>query len=80
MALEPEDIDLAKVTSRLREACGRVFVGAVMGRTVIRDEVALMLKCSLLEAEQLVDTMIGRGFVVKEKPKDGPEQWVLVER
>lgn len=80
MDLIPEDIDLADLTRRLRDASGRVFVGAIVGRTAIRDEVASMLDCSLLEAEQLVDTMIGRGFLIKERPEDGPEQWVLADR
>lgn len=78
MALDPENIDLAEITAKLLNKSGRVFVGVVMGRTAIRDEVAAMLNCSLLEAEQLVDTLIGRGFIVRQRPEEGPEQWVLV--
>ena len=80
MELDPESIDLANLSARLRTSCGPTFTGAVVGRTVIRDEVATMLQCSLLEAEQLVDTLITRGFVRKETSADGQVQWVIAER
>ena len=37
--------------------------GFVRGRTVLRDTVVASLGCSELEAEEVVDTMIGRGFL-----------------
>jgi hypothetical protein len=61
---EPEDIDLAEVATALRQ----VFtdappLGYLQGRTALRDAVAVHLHCSLLQAEEVVDTMVSRGFL-----------------
>lgn len=68
---DPETIDLAELTSQLRSTCGPTIEGTVVGRTVLRDEVSRLLGCSLLEAEQMVDTMIGRGFIREGELGDG---------
>lgn len=64
MALNIEEIDLAVVSSALE----RMFVGSppegyVRGRTAIRDALAQHLRCDEAEAERLVETMLGRGFL-----------------
>lgn len=58
-----EEIDLAVVTEELRRRLPDPLEGFVRGRTIARDAVATQLGCSELEAERLVDTMIGRGFL-----------------
>jgi hypothetical protein len=59
-----QDVDLAELARHLK----RVFTtdaprGYVVGRTLVRDAVVLKLECSQLEAEELVDTMVARGFL-----------------
>ena len=59
-----EEFDLAEVAAMLqRELGGRGPDGFVRGRTVLRDLVMRAHACSALEAEELVDTMVGRGFL-----------------
>jgi hypothetical protein len=74
--LVAEEVDLAELARVLRAACGPSVVGAVVGRTLLRDEVARHLVCSQLEAETLVDTMVGRGFLVRTD-EDGQDGWVI---
>ncbi|MBK6515282.1 MAG: hypothetical protein IPM79_27835 [Polyangiaceae bacterium] len=72
---DPETIDLAELRRRLASRCGEFVEGEVVGRSVLRDETASYLGCSALQAEQLVDTMIGRGFVRREQLADGRSGW-----
>jgi hypothetical protein len=59
-----EDVDLAEVTALLRARfAGAAPAGYLDGRTALRDAVALELDCSVLEAEEIVDTLVSRGFV-----------------
>jgi hypothetical protein len=59
-----EEVDLAELTAALRDRFARASpTGYVVGRTALRDAVATMLSCSQLEAEDIVDTLIVRGFV-----------------
>jgi hypothetical protein len=44
----------------------------------LRDEVLRRLQCSELEAEQLIDTMIMRGFVAKQHRDDGWVGWTVL--
>jgi hypothetical protein len=74
---ELEATDLADLTRHLGAAVGESVVGPVVGRTRFRDEVVRHLGCSLLEGEQVVDTMIGRGFIVLEESQDGLQYWTL---
>lgn len=74
--LDLENLDLAAVAAQLRDACGPVVVGEVVGRTLLRDEVARELNCSQLEAEMLTDTMISRGFLVRQEGPEGAE-WAI---
>ncbi len=62
--MELERIDLAAVAAMLeRHVEGHAPEGFVRGRTVLRDAVMAHFTCSALEVEELVDTMVGRGFL-----------------
>jgi hypothetical protein len=64
MALSLEDLDLQRITRSLRATFdGGELEGFADGRTAIRDAIVDRLRCSALEAEDLVETLIGRGFV-----------------
>jgi hypothetical protein len=59
-----EDVDLAELTASLRARfAGAPPAGYLDGRTVLRDAVVEQLECSTLEAEEIVDTLVARGFV-----------------
>jgi len=63
-AFSLEDVDLAELTSAVRRRfAGAGPLGYLAGRTALRDAVSLELGCSDLEAETIVDTLVGRGFV-----------------
>lgn len=62
-SIAPESIDLAELSFELGQHFDeRAPVGYLEGRTILRDLVVDDLGCSELEAEELVDTMIARGF------------------
>jgi hypothetical protein len=64
MSFRPEDVDLADLADALdRELEGSTPAGYVEGKTALRDLVVGLLECSELEAEQVVDTMVARGFL-----------------
>lgn len=75
---DPEEIDLAvlarELVAVLRESS---LEGYVVGRTRLRDAVAGTLRCSQLDAERLVDTMVGRGFLRfdGDTAASGPGAW-----
>lgn len=73
--LDVERVDLANLIEMLRSRAEAAFVGAVVGRTNMRDAVAEHLGCSVLEAEHLVDTMVARGLLRLEPLPDGREVW-----
>jgi hypothetical protein len=59
-----EEVDLAELTASLRSRLAGVApVGYLDGRTALRDAVGDVLGCSALEAEEIVDTLVARGFV-----------------
>lgn len=72
---DPETVDLAAVRAVLEERCGPFVEGEVVGRTRLRDEVVRHLACSALDAERVVDTMAGRGFLRKVTTPDGRPGW-----
>jgi hypothetical protein len=74
---DPEEIDLEALVQGLRKTFGAVIEGDVVGRTVLRDQLVRRLDCSELEAEQLVDTLIARGFVEPRKDPEGLGGWRL---
>lgn len=74
---DAKQIDLAELAQRLSAECGPFVAGLVVGRTRLRDSVANRLSCSTLEAERLVDTMVGRGFLRQVEAADGPVGWEI---
>lgn len=75
--LDLENVDLEALKTMLHRLCGASVAGAVIGRTRLRDAVARHLDCSLLTAEQLVDTMIARGFIRQQVHPDGWVYWAI---
>ncbi len=80
---EPEEVDLEDLAVRLGQAFGEVPpVGYLPGRTALRDAVASQLGCSQLQAEEVVDTMVERGFLRYLGPTiegvDELEPWSIV--
>jgi len=74
MALNVEEIDLAALCAALRRVFDVPPSGYLRGRTAVRDAVVEHLGCSELEAEQLVETMIGLGFLrFQGDPTSAPE-------
>lgn len=60
----PDDLDLNALVRQLSSHfSGAAPVGYVRGKSAIRAAVVTVLKCSQLEAEQLVDTLEGRGLI-----------------
>lgn len=74
-SFDPEAIDLASLRAQLEQRCGAFVEGEVVGRTLLRDEVARHLDCSALEAERVVDTMVGRGFLRRLTLPNGMSGW-----
>ena len=74
---DPESIDLAHLSNQLRELAGRTVSGEIIGLTILRDEVARLLDCSQLEAENLVDTMVTRGFLTRHRSVEGDVEWQI---
>src|SRR5262249_34462866 len=60
--LDVEAVDLDLLVDVVREVTEAPLTGAIVGRSRLRDIVADHLECSMLEAEELVDTMVARGF------------------
>lgn len=77
--LDPESVDLLELVRCLKSRVGASVEGLVVGRTRLRDEIASHLGCSALEAELLLDTLVGRGFVREYHAPDGPVGWLLRE-
>ena len=77
---DAEQVDLANVAQMLRDGCGEFVEGNVVGRTRVRDLVAAHLGCSFLEAERVVDTMAGRGFIVEVEQPNGQAGWQIRQR
>jgi hypothetical protein len=82
IVFRPDDVDLAQLADALK----RTFensppIGYLLGRTALRDAVVDHLRCSLLEAEQLVDTMVSRGFLQYQgapaEKIDDLEPWLI---
>ena len=63
--LDVTQIDLEDLASRIRRhvSVGEPPVGYLRGRSYFRDVVARELRCSDLEAEQLVDTLEVNGYL-----------------
>ena len=74
--LDMEQVDLAELVDVVR-ASETPLIGTLTGRSHMRDLVAAHLECSMLEAEELVDTMIAQGFAHLERDPEGLEVWRL---
>lgn len=72
-----DEVDLADLARTIEANRGSLLRGAVVGRTQMRDLVADHLGCSVLQAEQLVDTLIGRGFAHLASEADDGEVWQI---
>ncbi len=82
MAIALEDLDLAELTRSLRaRLAGSPPVGYLVGRTALRDAVTEELECSELVAEEIVDTLVARGFARYQgdptAEADEPRGWSL---
>jgi len=82
VAIALEDLDLAELTRSLRERlAGSPPAGYLIGRTVMRDAVTDELHCSELLAEEIVDTLVARGFARYQGDPtaaiDEPRGWSL---
>ncbi len=75
--MDLDSIDLATIGSHLRDVYGSRVEGAIVGRTLLRDEVAQLCGLSLLQAEELIDTMIMRGLITEESRADGWNGWAI---
>jgi hypothetical protein len=74
--LDVESIDLAELARLLRPHEAEL-VGELDGRSVMRDLVAAHLECSMLEAEELVDTLVVQGYARLVRDPEGLEGWRL---
>jgi hypothetical protein len=72
---DAESIDLEGLREMLHQTCGPLVEGDIVGRTRLRDAVARHLACSALEAERVVDTMVGRGLLRRATVPDGRVGW-----
>lgn len=61
--LDPESIDLLALTKHLARVFSGGAQGYVVGRTRLRDAVVGRLRCSELQGEELVDTLIMRHLI-----------------
>ena len=79
MQLDVEEVDLEELAETVRRRSEGALVGSISGRSTMRDIVAMHLGCSLLEAEQLVDTMISRGYAELVRDEDGRQFWRIAK-
>jgi hypothetical protein len=73
----PESVDLAELARKLSDVFKSPPVGAVVGRTRLRDAVIAELGCSELEGEQIVDTMVARGFLAAVSDGGASTRWAI---
>lgn len=79
-AMTRPEVDLAALTRRLDQAVPRrAREGLVVGKTAFRDAVAEQLSISLLAAEEVVDTLVARGFLrfVTDPRRLAPDEWTV---
>jgi hypothetical protein len=78
--INPESVDLARLTAAFaRRVPEPAREGFVVGRTNLRDCVISETSCSEVMAEQLVETMVTRGFIRYLEPQPGEVtgRWVV---
>ena len=73
--VDPENIDLNELVKKLAARFGGIAPsGYVRGKGDLRAAVVELLACSELEAEQLVDTLEGRGLLRYEGDRQEVDQ------
>jgi hypothetical protein len=77
--IDVESVDLLVLARQLRRLNTGALLGEVVGRTILRDGVVNLLACSELEAENLVETMISRGIIVRRRAERSDEvvEWQI---
>lgn len=71
-------VDLAELAVRMQQVIGSLpLEGPIVGRTHLRDAAARALGCSQLQAEELVDMMVGRGILVFEREVGEAGVWQI---
>jgi hypothetical protein len=75
--LDVEQVDLVELRDMLR-GHEPELAGNLEGRSLMRDIVADQLGCSMVEAENLVDTLVARGYAQLAHDPEGREGWKLV--
>lgn len=81
-SLNPEEIDLLQLVRRLAaDLDSEAVPGSYLeGKTAVRDRLLLYFGCSELEAEQVVDTMVARGFLRFFSAPESEGGWQLQVR
>lgn len=72
MAFDPTSVDLQRLSTSLQRLLKSPVVPGSMleGKTVLREATMSLLRCSELEAENVVDTLVARGFAqFREHPE-----------
>jgi hypothetical protein len=81
MPFDPTSVDLQRLSDSLQQILNSPIVpgGMLEGKTVLREVTMSLLNCSELEAENVVDTLVARGFVRFRKHRDLPQgaAWFL---
>ncbi len=81
MVLDVTSVDLLQLTQSLARVLESPIVpGSFLeGKTVLKDATMSVLHCSELEAENVVDTLVARGFVQFSEHPDLPDGagWLL---
>jgi hypothetical protein len=73
-----EELDLRALLEYLAGVfSGAPPEGAIAGRTAFRDALAAKLACSQLEAEELVDSLVLRGYLRLTSSAEGGEFWTI---
>jgi hypothetical protein len=81
MVFDPSSIDLQRLSESLQRTLkSHVVPGSILeGKTVLREATLSLLHCSELEAENVVDTLVARGFAQFREHPDLPNgaAWFL---
>ena len=81
MPFEPTSVDLQSLSDSLGRMLNSAIVpgGMLEGKTVLRDGTMALLSCSELEAENVIDTLVARGFLKFREHLDLPQgaAWFL---
>lgn len=81
MPLDREALDLLGVAQKLRNefGSGPFTSGLLEGKTRMRDRLVESMRCSELEAEQLLDTLLARRFLRFESPSGSSAEgaWIF---